>query len=408
MRRLLGALCLVTVLCSCTNEEEEDNNTALESSRERVYATFEQPDTRTYIDDAIRWHEGDALSLFRGVDINTRYLFEGNTGDREGSFVLADIDIVGGQELEHSYALYPYDYTTSITAEGRISYTLPAAQEYAECSFGRGSNVMMAMAAPKSDSFSFKNCGGYLRLQLYGTDVTLRNIALRGNGGEPLSGDAIITATEEGLPNMIMDVRSSTTLSLDCGEGVTISNDPARPTEFWLVLPPTLFTEGFTITLTDNTGREVTHSTSKRVAIERNVIRPMAAIEVSFLGNEGEQTFSAISGSWKLNEWRGTTPNFEVYLEIEEDGSVALWQKIAIREWSHYTSSATLEGDTISGVYSDGIAWSTSYNIALEEDTMTWTSSSDANDISLYVRATLPEELAATRGIGDSDELRFL
>ena len=149
-------------------------------------------------------------------------------------------------------------------------------------------------------------------MQLYGTETTIRSITLRGNNNEPIAGDAILIATDEGTPAVIMDVTATATLALDCGEGVRLSSDPGHPTEFWLVLPPTLFTEGFAITLEDAAGLKVVKSTSKRVAIERNVIQPMAPIEVSF--DEAGLTFGKMAGVWRLDSWRGTTPSFEVYM----------------------------------------------------------------------------------------------
>lgn len=408
MRRLFLILGIAITLCACSSDEGVIRPSS-GTTQERVYATFEQPDTRTYIDTEhkIHWHESDDISLFRGVDINTRYVFEGHTGDREGSFILADIDIIGGVELERSYAVYPYNRYTTISSQGRVAYTLPKSLEYAEGTFSRGANLMLATNATTDNvDFSFKNCCGFLHLQLYGTETTIRSIELRGNNNESIAGDATLIASDDGLPVVIMDVASTATLRMDCGEGVTLSNSAAAPTDFWFVVPPTLFNDGFTITLTDDGGREIRKTTSKRVSIERNVIQPMSAIEVSFA--EADVTFKNMSGTWRLDRWRGTTPNFEVYMDIQGDGTVTLWQKIESREWSRYNSTATLNNDIISGTYSDGIAWSTSYSVTLDDEVMTWTSTLDSSDISIYTRTTLPEGLGATRTNYDSNEQRHL
>uniref|UniRef100_UPI004055A381 hypothetical protein n=1 Tax=Alistipes sp. TaxID=1872444 RepID=UPI004055A381 len=412
MRSLVLILSFAMALVGCATEEGAEQPLQGATAKS-VFATFEQPDTRTYIDTEhrIHWHEEDAISLFRGTDINTRYVFEGQTGDTEGSFAMADIDIISGVKLERNYALYPYTSNTTITREGRVHYTLPKSQGYAVGTFASGCNVMMAFTETTNDDrLSFRNCGGYLRLQLYGTETTIRSITLRGNNNEPIAGGAILIATDEETPAVIMDVTATATLALDCGEGVRLSSDPGHPTEFWLVLPPTLFTEGFAITLEDAAGLKVVKSTSKRVAIERNVIQPMAPIEVSF--DEAGLTFGKMAGVWRLDSWRGTTPSFEVYMDIQEDGTVELWQRIESREWSYYASHATLTGDVISGVYTDGVEWGASYGVTLDSTEMTWQSTADTSDISRYTRATLPEgidaKLSETRSNGTSCEPRYL
>lgn len=401
-------LSLAITLCSCTRDEGVIRASS-GSTQERIYATFEQPDTRTYIDTEhkIHWHESDEISLFRGLAINTRYVFDGHTGDREGSFILADIDMIGGIELERSYAIYPYNRYTTISTQEIVTYTLPKRQAYANGTFSCGANLMMATSATADDvNFSFKNCCGYLRLQLYGSETTIRSIELRGNNNESLAGDATLMVSDDGLPVVIMDVASTATLSMDCGEGITLSNSAAAPTEFWFVVPPTLFNDGFTITLTDDGGREIQKTTSKHVAIERNVIQPMSAIEVSFA--EADTTFKKMCGTWRLDRWRGATPNFEVYMDIQEDGTVTLWQKIESREWDRYDSVATLNNNTISGTYSDGVAWSTSYSVSIEGEAMTWTSTLDSSDISIYTRTTLPAWLNTTRTSNNCYERRHL
>lgn len=408
MWRLFTILSLAITLCSCSRDEGVIRPSS-GSTQERIYATFEQPDTRTYIDTEhkIHWHESDEISLFRGLDINTRYVFDGHTGDREGSFILADIDIIGGIELERSYAIYPYNRYTTISTQERVTYTLPKSQAYADGTFSCGANLMMATCATADDvNFSFKNCCGYLRLQLYGSETTIRSIELRGNNNESLAGDATLMVSDDGVPVVIMDVASTATLSMDCGEGITLSNSAAAPTEFWFVVPPTLFNDGFTITLTDDGGRKIRKTTSRRVAIERNVIQPMSAIEVSF--TEADTTFKKMCGTWQLDRWRGSTPNFEVYMDIQEDGTVTLWQKIESREWDRYDSVATLNNNTISGTYSDGVAWSTSYSVSIEGEAMTWTSTLDSSDISIYTRTALPAWLNTTRTSNNCYERRHL
>jgi hypothetical protein len=110
----------------------------------------------------------------------------------------------------------------------------------------------------------------------------------------------------------------------------------------------------------------------------------------------GDADTSTIAGSWHLTEWRGEMPSFDVYLSISEDGVVTLYQRLESREWELFYSVVSYENNTISGEYSDGVAWGASYSVALEGDTMTWTDTVDPTDTSVYTRTELPIITATT------------
>ena len=110
----------------------------------------------------------------------------------------------------------------------------------------------------------------------------------------------------------------------------------------------------------------------------------------------GDADTSDLVGSWHLTEWRGAEPSFDVYLLISEDGVVTLWQRIESREWELFISVVGFENSIISGQYSDGVAWSTSYSVELGDNTMTWIDTADSTDISVYTRSELPDTLPST------------
>ena len=71
------------------------------------------------------------------------------------------------------------------------------------------------------------------------------------------------------------------TLTLSCGS-VETGATAAEATEFWLALPPTDFTKGLTVVLTDTQGRVMTQATSAEVNVCANHVVPMAAFKASF------------------------------------------------------------------------------------------------------------------------------
>ena len=176
---------------------------------------------------------------------------------------------------------------------------------------------------------------------------------------------------------------------LDCGDGVTLSRSVSSPTSFWFVIPPVLFSQGLTLTLTDDGGREFIKSYSAPLSVERNVVLTLDAFEAFESVSGSNMSFSDIEGSWTLVKWHGTSPPFSVNMEIGADGSVVLWQKIDDYEWERYDSMAALDSNVISGTYSDNLPWSASYDIEFDGDDMVWTNTQDESDVSVYVKTSL-------------------
>lgn len=117
---------------------------------------------------------------------------------------------------------------------------------------------------------------------------------------------------------------------------------------------------------------------------------------------------SAIAGVWHLTSWRGATPSFEVYMDITATGGITLYQCLESRYWDVYQSTAAIENGVIYGVYTDGVAWGASYNLSVADNTMTWISTADSTDVSVYTRSSLPASMptAPTRAAASSE--RFL
>ena len=251
-------------------------------------AGFAEGETKTYVESGkyLRWHEDDRLTAFYGNTRNRQYKFDGATGDNSGSFsYVPSSNLETGNALDRIYAIYPYDETATITDDGQISLTLPAVQTYAENSFGRGANTMLAVTENVEDTFlGFKNVCGYLKLKLYNSeDATIKSIEIKGNGDEKIAGAATATIDFGKVPQLTMAGEATTTITIDCGDGVALGTTKEDATEFWVVIPETTFESGITITVTDTEGGIFEKSTTKEVVIDRNAIQPMAALGVEFV-----------------------------------------------------------------------------------------------------------------------------
>ncbi len=251
----------------------------------RVFqASIEDPGTKTYLDDGagalqMFWTRGDAVSVFC-ADGSGKYLFDGDTGSDHGPLRPdSDAGLSGSTNLNHNYALYPYAEDTSVSADGIFSYEIPAEQTYAVASFGPGAALMVAATRPSDDALVFKNAVGFLVLQMYGT-TTVKSVSLQGNAGEPLSGRVAIAAAPDAEPALSFTGEAGTTLTLDCGEGVSLGASADAATAFWIAVAPTVFSKGITVTVTDIAGQQTVQTTNSAVTIVRSVFQPMAPFSV--------------------------------------------------------------------------------------------------------------------------------
>lgn len=343
MMKRFAILAAVVALIGCTqNDEALDNITNNpEKSHTEFYASMPQCDTRTYVEDNryLRWNADDEITLFAGNSYNGHWQFAGEDGANSGKFnEINEGGFVTGSPLDltANYAIYPYDENITITEAGVVSLTLPAVQEYNhayENSFGADANTMMAVTKNTSDNFlSFKNLCGYLKLKFYGEDVTVKSITVKGNNGEKIAGKATVSMAYGGEPTITMGDDATDTLTIDCGEGVALSNDAANPTTFWVVIPEITFEGGITIEVTDINDQTFSKQTTNAVPIENNFIQPMATLGAEFGPTEIPET-------WKIY-YTATTK-----IEIDSWNKDTFGANIVSNEWDETTSQGVITFD---------------------------------------------------------------
>lgn len=322
MKRIFTLFAAVLALASCSQDEVVTPTSNIE--KPTFYATFAdaETDSRTYLDAELKllWHNDDRISLFT-TTYNEQYKFVGETGKNSGAFEAVNSGSwVTGNAVSTNYAVYPYQADNELSNSEVLTIHFPAEQAYAEDSFGRGANTMVAATASASSQLlPFRNAGGYLVLKLYGEGVAVKSIELKGNKEEVISGAATAVAKYGYLPAITMSTEGGKTITLTVEDeaGVTLGTTEAEATAFWIVVPPITFEEGFTITVTDTNGKTFTKSTTKQNIIERNEVKSMSALEPTF---EGETEDPETTGPANNEIWYTTTDNQPLNLDAQEDG----------------------------------------------------------------------------------------
>ena len=246
-------------------------------SHTKVLPTFEASivGTRAYIDENIhlRWNAKDEISLFYGDTYNLNYVFAGETGDNAGSFTPGVAPgFYSGNNIDNNVAIYPYNAETKFDeGDNAIIYNFPAEQTYQPGSVAQGANVMVATTQSKNDKkLLFRNAVSYLCVKLYGENQVVKSIDLKGNNGELLAGEASIYVEYNEDPETIME-QGTESISLNCGDGVIVGSTKETATAFWIVLPPTEFATGFTVTVNGTNGESQEFVVSQKANFVRNV-----------------------------------------------------------------------------------------------------------------------------------------
>ena len=285
MKKILPLLSFLLLLVSCTTDIDQQlaGSRASAPGEKLVFQASVEgcgtPDTKVYADENMKvlWNADDRISIFNMNTFNWQFAFEGEDGDTAGGFEPVGED-EPGTDVGYVYAVYPYKAETALSTDGTVTTVLPAEQAYKAHSFGIGANTMVAVT---DDQFlAFKNAGGYVELRLYGDNISVRRITIKGNNGEKIAGKAAITMPLGGVPEVTMDGSASDAVSIVCDKPVKIGASATDYTDFWLVLPPVTFTGGFEITVVDEMGGTYTKKTAKSFEVKRNTLDWMAPLKV--------------------------------------------------------------------------------------------------------------------------------
>lgn len=116
-------------------------------------------------------------------------------------------------------------------------------------------------------------------------------------------------------------------------------------------------------------------------------------------------SYYQIAGTWKLSEWKGANigddGRFFYMTLVSKDAEFTIWHNLDSARPISLTGTFTMEYDedegvnVISGIYDHEYGlWANDYIVTLKDaDSMVWTSVSDPEDISVYIRAELPEDI---------------
>ena len=279
MKRIYSVLCMTAgVIAAVSCAKVSVNGAPAKDSQTVLCANIEQ--TKTALDGlSIVWSEGDALTVLDNKGGKATFTLQSGAGQKSGQFVGSLPQTEGASSF---YAVYPQNDNVALAlSNDAINVNVPITQAYVENNVGIGANMSIAQFTHGSkDNLSFKNTGGLLKLQLYASDVTVKQIAVVDNESKALSGKAKVTLDYDGTPNLSF-TSGVGQVNLDCGEeGVHLATTSAGATTFFISVPAGVFAKGFTVKVLDSSDNIYTLMTTKDNTIQRSTIRVMGAVEL--------------------------------------------------------------------------------------------------------------------------------
>ena len=307
--------------CQRVEIEKIQNHTQLTASIEQFAGH-----TKTYLEDLnVFWEHDDCIAVFDNSTAKSCYRINRDAvGSTSGLFDSVSLPEEGtGDLMDGCIAYYPYSPLVSCeqSEKGFIlsGLQMPGLQTFKENTIAQN-HLPMAAQSDNLDNLSFRNICGIIKIQLLG-EGTITSVTVSGNSDEVLSGEMQVQLDKGSEPIAIMSASGSKSVTLDCGEsGVVLSE--TEPTVFMIVLPPTEFSNGLEVVITDSDGNSETIRTEKKNNLKRSKILSMPVVEyksgtIFYVSDALKEEFqvSAFGGIVTLP----VTTNAEIIVEIPEN-----------------------------------------------------------------------------------------
>ena len=111
--------------------------------------------------------------------------------------------------------------------------------------------------------------------------------------------------------------------------------------------------------------------------------------------DKGPETPAVNLSTRIVGEWHCITEQYDVdvYVAFYADGKFDEYQRIGEGRHRHYDGEWFLDKEILSGVYSDGQSWGSSYVVSFDGETMTLTSTNELPETMTYVKEEIPAEV---------------
>lgn len=112
-------------------------------------------------------------------------------------------------------------------------------------------------------------------------------------------------------------------------------------------------------------------------------------------GDNGNVESTGLVGEWVLVSWSETVPPFHVYVNFKDDDTFEMYEQVYSLTYERVTGTYDFTDDNLTGEYSDGSAWKSSYTVTVTagEDGNTLQLVDESGITSIYESTTIPEDV---------------
>ena len=241
MKKIFSAFIALIAAVSC-----QKGANAVKTVTESLEASSGALTKVSLIDDVnAAWNSGDQVSVFYEGGSNELWQYNGPDGEMKGTITHeGSSDRVGTGRF---VAMYPYYRSATISGDV-ITAVMPAVQDYKPSSFGWA----LMVSSTTGNNLAFKYASAFVRISLYGKG-NVKSVMIKGNSNEVLAGPVSVDISGETPVATLTSTSGSKTLTLKKGYEVLeeLGNSEKH---FWLAMIPGTFENGFTITVTEDSG----------------------------------------------------------------------------------------------------------------------------------------------------------
>ena len=253
---LLVAAILTFVSCSSENDEIVADN---ETNKLMTFTATQEGDavntkTALYSDGkTIIWQTNDKISIFDGEG-NHSFALKTGAGTNSATFEGT------ASEAKTYTAIYPYQQNATLSDGNVTNVTLPATQKAIEGGFDPTAALMMAQS--NNTSLQFKNVVGYVKVK---PNFACSKIVLRsGSASEYLVGTGTLTYISD-VPTFDFTTSKS--------HSITLEGKIESEKTYYIAVPTTQLTKGWTISFTTSDSSNVyTRKSKKDITFTRNKV----------------------------------------------------------------------------------------------------------------------------------------
>ena len=274
MKKLIFAI-FALALASCAKEQFSESQVVLPGQEITITATSGDPETRTEraSDGSVLWSPGDQISLFygSGTDGGSCFTAQNTETAKVANFTGTIGVITGGNDVSvedtYFWATYPYNATASCDGAS-VTTVLPSEQVATADTFA--DDLFPSIGRSQGLNMAFYNiCGG---LKFTVSEEGIKSVTLKGKNGEQIAGRITVGFDDSDVPQVRGVAEGAEAVTLSAPEGETFEVGRA----YYIVLVPTVFEKGFTLTFSKGTAQAVKERTAK-TTIRRSVFGSLSA-----------------------------------------------------------------------------------------------------------------------------------